>query len=606
MRTARPVPVSARSLAADDDRRAAGLDRFRERGRVGDDVVLAVERVRLALRRAPQTGDDRELLLEPVEPGAEVGNGMPYAVCSASYQPAPSPSSTRPPDIWSTPATVMASGPGSRNVADVTSVPRRMLDVSLASPASVVHASLGPGRPVTSAHLEVVVAAEEGAEPEPFRGRRHAEDVVVRRALLWLDEDAQVREVHRASVWPGRQLPATPRAAVVTIGRHASISCRYRAAGAAALILLPLVAGVAGAEVATAATPSTVSCTAPSGPASFDGGRRRVPRRDPRAAGRHPPGPAGSCRLLVAGHRSAIGARQRPSARPHGHVGSGVGARVPHGARVRLHACRSCRTSTSGRRDRPPTWPSSPSMRRGKRASSAIAAPTSSSTSSAGSVPAGHRSRSSRHGVRSTRASPSLRPPGVTGAPSVGQFVEIPRDMLGVPDEADAVVVNLTVTQATGYGYLTAFPCGDDPPEHVERQLQRRRRSGQHLDHGARPARFAVRAAVGVECSRRRRRQRLVRRHDRDPLRGTHATHRRFAQRTRRVDRHVRPRRDPDLNPEAHLPAGSRVAVLGVVSTVSSTAGFITVQPCGGQAEVSNLNFVGGGRHHEPGRRAAR
>ncbi|HWM19620.1 MAG TPA: aryl-sulfate sulfotransferase, partial [Ilumatobacteraceae bacterium] len=29
-------------------------------------------------------------------------------------------------------------------------------------------------------------------------------------------------------------------------------------------------------------------------------------------------------------------------------------------------------------------------------------------------------------------------------------------------------------------------------------------------------------------------------------------------------------------------------------STVSSTAGFITVQPCGGQAEVSNLNYVGG------------
>ena len=48
------------------------------------------------------------------------------------------------------------------------------------------------------------------------------------------------------------------------------------------------------------------------------------------------------------------------------------------------------------------------------------------------------------------------------------------------------------------------------------------------------------------------------------------------------------------LTPEAHLPAGSQVAVLGVVSTVSSTAGFITVQPCGGQAEVSNLNFVAG------------
>ena len=32
-------------------------------------------------------------------------------------------------------------------VADVTRVPRRMVDVSRASPASVVHASVGPGSP---------------------------------------------------------------------------------------------------------------------------------------------------------------------------------------------------------------------------------------------------------------------------------------------------------------------------------------------------------------------------------------------------------------------------------------------------------------------------
>ena len=48
------------------------------------------------------------------------------------------------------------------------------------------------------------------------------------------------------------------------------------------------------------------------------------------------------------------------------------------------------------------------------------------------------------------------------------------------------------------------------------------------------------------------------------------------------------------IDPAANLPTGSRVAVLGVTSTASSGAGFITVQPCGGQAEVSNLNFVGG------------
>ena len=72
---------------------------------------------------------------------------MPYFVCSSSNQPAPIPSSTRPPLIWSTWATEIASGPGSRKVAEVISVPSRMVAVSRARPASVTHASVGPGRP---------------------------------------------------------------------------------------------------------------------------------------------------------------------------------------------------------------------------------------------------------------------------------------------------------------------------------------------------------------------------------------------------------------------------------------------------------------------------
>lgn len=70
---------------------------------------------------------------------------MPYAVCSASYQPAPKPSSTRPPLIWSTWATLIASGPGSRNVAGDTSVPSRIREVSRARPARVIQASVEPG-----------------------------------------------------------------------------------------------------------------------------------------------------------------------------------------------------------------------------------------------------------------------------------------------------------------------------------------------------------------------------------------------------------------------------------------------------------------------------
>lgn len=46
--------------------------------------------------------------------------------------------------MTSTCATEMASGPGSRKVADVTMVPSRMRVVSRASAASVTHESVGP------------------------------------------------------------------------------------------------------------------------------------------------------------------------------------------------------------------------------------------------------------------------------------------------------------------------------------------------------------------------------------------------------------------------------------------------------------------------------
>src|SRR5436305_713871 len=69
------------------------------------------------------------------------GNAKPYARCSRSIQPVPSPSSMRPPAMWSTVATAFASSPGSRNVAGETSVPKRSVVVRAASPASVVHAS---------------------------------------------------------------------------------------------------------------------------------------------------------------------------------------------------------------------------------------------------------------------------------------------------------------------------------------------------------------------------------------------------------------------------------------------------------------------------------
>ena len=95
---------------------------------------------------------------------------------------------------------MIASGPGSRNVADVTSVPSRIVVVSRASPASVIHESVGPGKPADVAHLEVVVAAEEGAVPELLGAQGNREQVVVGGALLGLGEDAEVGEVHGGDV----------------------------------------------------------------------------------------------------------------------------------------------------------------------------------------------------------------------------------------------------------------------------------------------------------------------------------------------------------------------------------------------------------------------
>ena len=54
------------------------------------------------------------------------------------------PSSTRPPDTWSTVTTDLARTDGCRKVAGETSVPSLSRDVTAASAASVVHASSDP------------------------------------------------------------------------------------------------------------------------------------------------------------------------------------------------------------------------------------------------------------------------------------------------------------------------------------------------------------------------------------------------------------------------------------------------------------------------------
>jgi hypothetical protein len=370
-------------------------------------------------------------------------------------------------------------------------------------------------------------------------------------------------------------------------------SSRFGAAGAAALILLPLSLVVPAVDVAVAATPSTVSCTAPSGPApssSVVGGFHGVsPERlvDTRQALPVPPG----CWLRV-----SVPASVPANAQALALTVTSDRAVAP--GFLTVHGCGSTLPELSNVNVRP----------EGPTANLAVVAIDATRQvcifSDRGTDlivdlvgwfgPGG----SPFHEFAPRRAvdtrSPSLRPPAVTGAPSVGQFVEIPRDMLGVPAEAVAVVVNLTVTQATGYGYLTAFPCGDDPPNtsnvNYNAGVDRANASIMALGpHGSLCVRLSESSAhvvvdvngwfggtTGIHYGART--QRIA--DSRNGLGGWSGT---FA-----------PGETRTLSPEAQLPAGSRVAVLGVVSTVSSTAGFITVQPCGGQAEVSNLNFVGG------------
>ena len=119
------------------------------------------------------------------------GNGMPYAACSRSFHPAPSPSSTRPPLMASTCATAIASGPGRRNVTGDTRVPSRSVVVSRARPASVIHASVGPGQAVAEGEADVVVGAEVGVEAELLGEQRDRELVVVGRPLLGFGEDPE-------------------------------------------------------------------------------------------------------------------------------------------------------------------------------------------------------------------------------------------------------------------------------------------------------------------------------------------------------------------------------------------------------------------------------
>ncbi len=153
-------------------------------------------------------------------------------------------------------------------------------------------------------------------------------------------------------------------------------------------------------------------------------------------------------------------------------------------------------------------------------------------------------------------------------------------------------MVNLTVTDGTDWGFLTAFPCAGSKPG----------TSNVNYDVGVTRASTAIVAldAAGMLCLELGEASAhiivdvvswlggsgglefdtaLARVADsRDGTGGWSGT---FAAGETRV-----------LDATADLPAGTQVATLGIVSTGSTANGFVQVSPCGTTTETSSLNFV--------------
>ncbi len=144
----------------------------------------------------PQPLHDLERLLEDLQPVRRAGDTvMPYAWYSRSYQPAPRPKISRPPENTSTHAASLASSPALRYAAHVTSWPSWIVVVCCASAASVVNAS------------NTCVGSR----------RRHGLDVVVHPEVVVAERLGELRDLLRARPRVGRtpagvlELPALRR-----------------------------------------------------------------------------------------------------------------------------------------------------------------------------------------------------------------------------------------------------------------------------------------------------------------------------------------------------------------------------------------------------------
>ncbi len=129
------------SPAADDQRRVRLLDRLRQSVEVPGAEVLTLEGERAL---APVAEDHLHLLLERLHPRADLGQVEAVELVLGLHQPAPIPTSTRPPETWSAVTAAFASTAGWRKVAGETIVPRRSFTVVALSAVIVPQASSEP------------------------------------------------------------------------------------------------------------------------------------------------------------------------------------------------------------------------------------------------------------------------------------------------------------------------------------------------------------------------------------------------------------------------------------------------------------------------------
>ena len=224
MRSVRVAP------AADDDRDVT--DRPGVARRLGQRDPLSGIRLGAGRPERPHRLD-RPARARRVALCAE-GNSRPYAACSRSHQPAPTPTKARPPDRADSVAAALAVMPGARKVTGVTSVPSWSRVVEAASAPRVTHGS-GIGshaRPTCGIWMRWSMSARP-AKPGLLGGPGHVaqprEQVPLGREARDLEHDAAQAPSGRRAVGGRRGRASTGGAASgsgaasgVDAGRRAS------------------------------------------------------------------------------------------------------------------------------------------------------------------------------------------------------------------------------------------------------------------------------------------------------------------------------------------------------------------------------------------------